>query len=241
VSSVGNSNPQSGGGFSLLESALVLLILGVATLVLAGSFDNTAAGTERDAARSHGQIMQNALRSFALAHGRLPCPDTVAIDTGTSGWETFSAGACATPTGTGMLPYKSLGLDIPDRRLRAAYGVYLESTSTLNVANLISKLNTAGTITPPTNTILYLTGDNQTLGSVNCTDNVRINPAFVLVVPLRDRDQAGNEFDGIHNAFATGSSRCASAPGTPMTAQVDDVVVAESFATLGAWLQKYSP
>jgi type II secretory pathway pseudopilin PulG len=253
--------PHRFTGFSLVEVALVLLILGVTTWALAGSFGNTAAVTERDAARSHGQIMQNALSSFALAQGRLPCPDTVALDTGNSGWETLSApGVCAAAsTETGMLPYKSLGLDIPDKRLRAAYGVYRNAavnadltqllertdipalpTSALNARDLIIALNFAAAM-PTANTHLYLTGDNQTLGAVDCAANVRANAAFVLVMPLRDRDGAGNEFDGIHNAFASSASLCASAPGTPMSAQNDDVVVAESFASLGGWLLSRVP
>lgn len=250
-------------GFSLVEVALVLLILGLTTWAVAGSFGNAAAVTERDAARAHGQIMQNAVRSFALAHGRLPCPDTVAIGSGNSGWETLSApGVCAAAaTETGMLPYKSLGFDIPDKRLRAAYGVYRNAaanadltvltertdipvlpTSALNARDLIIALNfAAAAAAPAANSHLYLTGDNQTQGAVDCAANVRANPAFVLVMPLRDRDGVGNEFDGIHNAFSTSASLCASAPGTPFSAQTDDVVVAESFAALGGWLQSRVP
>ena len=145
--------------------------------------------------------------------------------------------------------------------MRAAYGVYRNAaanadltvlaertdipalaTSALDARDLIIALNFAAAATAPAAaTHLYLTGDNQTQGAVDCAANVRANPAFVLVMPLRDRDGVGNEFDGIHNAFSTSASLCASAPGTPFSAQTDDVVVAESFAALGGWLQSRVP
>lgn len=245
-------------GFTLVELALVLLVLGIATWAVAGSYANIGAMTERDLARAHGQTMQNALRSFALTNGRLPCPDSVAIGTGNSGWETLSAaGVCAVATTeTGMLPYKSLGLDLPDSRLRAAYGVYRNATanadltslaertdiptlvtSRLDAKDLIAALNFAGvSATTPSAAHLYLTGDGQALGAMDCAANIRSNQAFVLIIPLRNRDGADNEFDGIHSAFANGVSVCASAPGTPFGLLTDDVVVAESFTTLSGWL-----
>ena len=250
-------------GFTLVELALVLLVLGIATWAVAGSYANIGVMTERDLARAHGQTMQNALRSFALTNGRLPCPDSVAIGTGNSGWETVNAaGVCAVATTeTGMLPYKSLGLDLPDSRLRAAYGVYRNATanadltslvertdipplatSLLDAKDLIVALNFAGvSAATPSAAHLYLTGDGQALGSVDCTANIRSNQAFVLIIPLRNRDGVDNEFEGIHSAFATGASVCASAPGTPFGLLTDDVIVAESFTTLSGWLAARSP
>jgi len=245
-------------GFTLVELALVLLVLGVATWAVAGSYANIGIMNERDLARAHGQTMQNALRSFALINGRLPCPDSVAIGTGNSGWETVSAaGVCTVAaTETGMLPYKSLGLDLPDSRLRAAYGVYRNATanadltrlaertdiptlptSRLNTHDLIAALNFAGvSAATPSAAHLYLTGDGQAMGAVDCVANIRSNQAFVLIIPLRNRDGANLEFDGIHSAFANGANACASAPSTPFGLLTDDVIVAESFTTLSGWL-----
>ena len=250
-------------GFTLVELALVLLVLGIATWAAAGAYANIGVMTERDLARAHAQTMQNALRSFALTNGRLPCPDSAAIGTGNSGWETVSAtGVCTSATTeTGMLPYKSLGLDLPDSRLLAAYGVYRNplanadltslaertdiptlATSRLDAKDLIAALNFAGvSAATPSAAHLYLTGDGQALGAVDCAANIRSNQAFVLIIPLRNRDGVNNEFDGIHSAFANGASLCASAPGTPFGLMTDDVIVAESFTTLSGWLAARSP
>ena len=249
-------------GFSLIELALVLLILGVTSWAIAGSYGNSAIVGERDLARAHGQTLLNTLRAFALNNSRLPCPDTTAIGSANSGWETISAaGTCAATTETGMFPYRSLGLDLPDGKLRAAYGVYRNNavradltlqaertdtppvaSSVLDARDLIAALNFAATAsTPASNAHLYLTGDNLTLGTVNCAATVVSNQAFVLVMPLRDRNGVGNEFDGIHNAFAAGTSLCASAPSTPFSLNMDDVVVAESFAGLAGWLAPRVP
>lgn len=252
-------------GFSLIELALVLLILGVASWAIAGSYGNSAIVGERDLARAHGQTLLNTLRAFALNNGRLPCPDTTAIGSTNNGWETISAaGICSASTETGMFPYRSLGLDLPDSKLRAAYGVYRNSaaradltvqvertdfppvaSSVLDARDFIAALNFAASVsTPASNAHLYLTGDNLTLGSVNCAATVVSNQAFVLVMPLRDRNGSGgvgSEFDGIHNAFSTGTSVCASAPSTPFSLNMDDVVVAESFAGLAGWMAPRVP
>jgi type II secretory pathway pseudopilin PulG len=258
-----SQQPCAQFGFSLIELALVLLVLGVTTWAIAGSYGNSAIAGERDLARAHGQTLLNNLRAFALNNGRLPCPDTAAIGSVNSGWETVSAaGTCAVATTeTGMFPYRSLGLEMPDNQLRAAYGVYRNSavradltvqaertdipavaSSVLDTRDFIAALNFAATASsPPSATHLYLTGDNLTLGAVNCATTVLSNQAFVLVMPLRDRNGAGNEFDGIHNAFSAGTSVCASAPSTPFSLNMDDVVVAESFAGLSGWLAPRVP
>ena len=247
-------------GFSLVELALVLLVLGIASWAVAGSYGNSAIVGERDLARAHGQTLLNSLRAFALNNGRLPCPDTVAIGSASSGWETVSAaGTCSGTNETGMFPYRSLGLDIPDNKLRAAYGVYRNSgaqadltvqaertdvpavpASVLDARDFIVALNLGAVAsTPASATHLYLTGDGLTLGDVNCATTRVSNQAFVLVMPLRDRNGSGGvsgDFDGIHNAFAAGTSLCASAPTTPFSLNSDDVVVAESFAGLAGWL-----
>ncbi|WP_286758052.1 prepilin-type N-terminal cleavage/methylation domain-containing protein [Ralstonia sp. RL] len=240
-------------GFSLLELALALAALGLMIWSGAGPFADAASRRDRDAAQAHGRVMLEELRAFALAHARLPCPDTDG-----DGWEGDAGGACPPGVETGWLPYRTLGLDIPNPRLRAVYGVYRNPLAAAgnadltlrlerstppdasgdpgyqSVRDLIAALNFAAA-EPPVATHVYLTGDDGAQGAVDCAGNVRSHPAVMLVMPVTDRDGNGNPFDGAHADLLL-SGRCAQAPGTAATATRDDVVAAESLAALAGWL-----
>lgn len=98
-------------GFSLIELAVVLVVLGLITLLLV-RFLGTAAGEQRAAtSRSLLGRADDALLAYAMVNSRLPCPASDA-----SGVEDCGSGQI------GRLPYKTLGL--PDASARAIrYGV----------------------------------------------------------------------------------------------------------------------
>ena len=63
-------------GFSLLEMAIVLLVIG---LLLGGALIPLSVQMEkrdRDSTRQQLLDMREALIGYALVNGRLPCPDT---------------------------------------------------------------------------------------------------------------------------------------------------------------------
>lgn len=105
-------------GFTLVEMAIVLLIVG---LLLAGlitpistQIQQRRIGATQDAMNEIAQ----ALYGFALANGRLPCPATPTIPTGTAGAGT-EATTGAGPTlactlTTGVLPWATLGVSETD-------------------------------------------------------------------------------------------------------------------------------
>jgi prepilin-type N-terminal cleavage/methylation domain-containing protein len=99
-------------GFSLLELSLVILILGLMAPLL---WRFIAAQTAQKAERASYSLLEAAdwaLTGYAMAHARLPCPDTNG-----DGKED-----CGDGTETGKLPYKTLGL--ADARARwMRYGV----------------------------------------------------------------------------------------------------------------------
>lgn len=67
---------RSEGGFSLIELAVVLVIVG---LLVGGGIAAFEAGTEqtrRSEQRRQFETVRAALYGFAMSHGRLPCPDT---------------------------------------------------------------------------------------------------------------------------------------------------------------------
>ncbi len=98
-------------GFSLVELAVVLVVLGLITLLLARFLGTAASEQQASASRSLLNRADDALLAYALVNSRLPCPASNA-----SGVEDCGSGQ------VGRLPYKTLGL--PDASARAIrYGV----------------------------------------------------------------------------------------------------------------------
>lgn len=125
-------------GFTLLEMAVVLMIIG---LLLGGLIPTLSAQRESqqiNETRKQMDDIQQALFGYALAHGRLPCPAQATLATGATdaGNEATIANSCAckTPTGsdntiadssaskvacpestvTGVLPWATLGINETD-------------------------------------------------------------------------------------------------------------------------------
>ncbi|MDR2165824.1 MAG: type II secretion system GspH family protein [Zoogloeaceae bacterium] len=95
-------------GFSLVELAVVMVILG---LLLGGMLLPLSAQHDIQrfrAAEAALREIREALLGYAAVHGRLPCPD-MAANPATSGYGEAEA-SCAGATQEGFLPFKTLGL-----------------------------------------------------------------------------------------------------------------------------------
>lgn len=108
-----HSKANTQNGFSLVEMAVVMMILG---LLLGGLF--TAIGQSTDNKRrtdtqNQLALVEEALYGFAQAYGRLPCPSTIT----SAGLEEFAVGGQANGicfTAYGFVPVVTLGLpDVP--------------------------------------------------------------------------------------------------------------------------------
>ncbi len=241
-------------GFSLLELAVALAVLGAIGFVVSSAYLNVQAARDRDRATQLGESLRESVRAFALANARLPCPDTDG-----DGWEGDAGGACPAAAEAGWFPYRSLGLDLPDARFRAAYGVYRSANADATLDADLAVRKERGTDTPgdahyqdardliialnsvagapPDASHARLTGNGGSEGAIDCAGNIRSHPAFFLVFPLEDRDGNGDRFDAVHGA----GQSCAYAPGTPATANQDDVAIAESAPSLAGWLNARIP
>lgn len=244
-------------GFTLVEFSIVLVIVGCVTWAVSNAYGSVDALGSRDRAAQTAEGLKDALRAFALRNGRLPCPDATG-----SGWEGLSAGQCPTALDAGWLPYHSLQLEPPSAALHALYAVYRNAGATAGNADLAVTMERTGDLlgTPgyrdtrdfmrallnaaaetPSTSQAHLTGNDGTEGPVDCVANARANPAFFLVLPLTDRSigtgTTAGRFDPPHAYGAI----CAFSPGSAINIARDDVVAAESLASLTGWLGAHAP
>lgn len=107
-------------GFSLVELAVVLVVLGLVALVLVRFLGTAARERHEVASRDLLTRADDALLAFAMVESRLPCPASDA-----DGEEDCGSGQ------VGLLPYRALGLpDAGARRIR--YGVLRRSGGAAN-------------------------------------------------------------------------------------------------------------
>ena len=245
---------QAQRGFSLLEVSVVLVVAGLMSWAAFSGYETVSAQQEIERGRAEAQQLQSVLRTFALRHGRLPCPDVAG-----NGYESLTAEACPAGVQLGWFPYVSVGLAIPVDRLRARYSVFrgangvaeldadlavaLERTGDsvgaatfMEVTDLIAALNNASRL-PIAGTRTHLSGDGGAGGAIDCAANQLMTAAYWVVVPLQDKDNDGNRLDAPH----TLNSLCAASPTAPIRRLADDAVAAESPIQLAGWLRTSLP
>lgn len=127
-------NPLSYAGFSLIELAIVLIIVGF--LLAAFLTPLSAQRDANDYARARLDLSQikEALYGYAIVNGKLPCPDTTG-----DGIQDACPNTNANATTAGNLPWVTLGLEQNDPwGRRYQYRIN-------NAFSAIFNLNTVGT------------------------------------------------------------------------------------------------
>lgn len=247
-------------GISLIEGSVVLALAALLSWASFGSYTSLNDQRSRQQAQAWSQEMQAHLRSFAVRHRRLPCPDPSPLG---SGHEGLPAGTGACPAGlqTGWFPYVSVGLPLPVDGLKARYAVFraphsepardadltvaqertndpVSDPQHQNLSDLIVALNNVPAAGAAVSTAHpYLTGDGGPAGAIECAANPVMAVAYWMVVPLQDRDGSGERLDAPHG----GGTLCAQGPASGVRQDNDDVVLAESAAQLAGWLRKHAP
>jgi type II secretion system protein G len=98
-----------GRGFTLIEVAVVLIIIGLITASLVAPLTFQIEQSRNNEARRDLSDAKEALLGFVMANGRLPCPDTSA-----DGLEDACPNTNASAATLGNLPYATLGLKSSD-------------------------------------------------------------------------------------------------------------------------------
>jgi len=98
-------------GFTLIELAIVLIIIGVLLGSFMGTLGSRIDNTKRAETRDDLDNIKLSLYGFAMSQSpvRLPCPDTT-----NDGKENLVTGSCANLTSPGNLPWRTLGISRGD-------------------------------------------------------------------------------------------------------------------------------
>ncbi|MGA8262111.1 MAG: prepilin-type N-terminal cleavage/methylation domain-containing protein [Arenicellales bacterium] len=121
-------------GFTLIELAIALVVLGLLAMLAVDLLPKLTDRIRLDQTKVDETKVDKAVVGFALAHNRLPCPDT-----NNNGQEGGASGTCAAGDVVGTLPYRSMGLPGPaldEARLPLRYGVYRDSADGADLAAL---------------------------------------------------------------------------------------------------------
>lgn len=97
-------------GFTLLEIAIVLVVLGLIAGGLVGPLASQIEVRARRETEARLADIQAALYGFALAEGRLPCPDTDGDGLSNPRFDPTLPDSGRCTQSTGMLPYSELGI-----------------------------------------------------------------------------------------------------------------------------------
>lgn len=249
-------------GFNLLELTVVVGILALLTSAATGTYELFQQSRSYTSATARLGESRLAIKTFIIRNKRLPCPDS--SPSGNAGRENGGALGCPAGLNVGWLPYESLGLTLPDKSARIRYAVYRSATADLVMpsgagaefadldgsSRLLATLSkamqtSASTAQPfykmPAANTPYPT-ETPSKPDVSCSGSGEtINPAFALIAPGMDMDQAGGNapgFDTMNNAIATepATSLCMAPPERPSSFRNDDQIFAESSTTLLGWL-----
>jgi type II secretory pathway pseudopilin PulG len=101
-------------GFSLVEMAIVLLIVGLLLGGLAPTISGQIERQHNSDTRKQLDEIQQALIGFAIINGRLPCPANGSIATGQTNAGVEAASCTTSATAGGVLPWVTLGVGETD-------------------------------------------------------------------------------------------------------------------------------
>jgi len=221
------SSSAKNTGFTLIELAVVLVIIGVILSGVQSFYRDTIEVSDFVKINAQLESINQSVIAFAIKNKRLPCADTNG-----NGYEGNTTGSTAVTCGvgtsnqTGAVPYKTLEMnqmantqtDLQKRNI--IYGVYRNSNAnTLIDADLAAIKERTGDINTESqyyennydfikalanainkvnsSSFIYTTG--STAVNENCATFINENHAYILVsAGIEDADNNGNVFDGVN-------------------------------------------
>ena len=179
-------------GFTLIELAVVLLILGLLIAAFLGPLTAQLESRARAETRAAMSQAVEALYGFAVIQRRLPCADTDG-----DGLEQPGAPRCAPGTESGMLPWRTLGLEPGDAwRRYLGYRVDPAFTQPKIPGSPCSDAGDDFDLCELGDLIVYTRGDNPATGFVEGkTQLVLVSSAAAVVVSYGANGSGGVRID----------------------------------------------
>jgi len=222
-------------GFSLIDMAIILVIVGSLLVVVIGIVPHYLRSLSLQENKVLLAKADRSVQGFAISHARLPCPDTTG-----DGVEN-----CVSVVGT--LPWKTLGLPAPTKDanfLKLRYAAYHNAVATANLTILNNTYAPAvpnGAAAPN-----HLNGLDFCQGLANAglaafsaqyayagSGATQRNVAYAIAVSgFGNADNLTGAFDGVH----TGASPAFATNNKVRDYVYDDLVVVRDFSTLSVSL-----
>jgi prepilin-type N-terminal cleavage/methylation domain-containing protein len=227
-------------GFSLVEVAVVLVIISILVTAIAIPLSTQIEVQRVQETRRQLELAKEAVYGFAIANGRLPCPATVV---GTTATEAEAAGVCTNQIG--FLPAVTLGLsgtstggyltDAWDdgtalRRIR--YAVSDANTSALTKTDGI-KTQTMSTVSGATHLTVCDTGLVVPPSAVNCGTTTTLGDKAPFIIYSLGKDASSTANDSLNNQNAVANVDRVFTGGA-QTVNFDDIVTWGNLNTLFA-------
>ncbi|GAB7129055.1 hypothetical protein JCM19000A_35630 [Silvimonas sp. JCM 19000] len=164
-------------GYSLVELAIVLVIIGLMLQGMLGAVQTLRQGELRRAERRQQDQIGQTLLAFAVRNGHLPCPAALAVSLGRQGLEARDAdGRCSALQGT--LPWRTLAVARVDAWQRPY--TYRVSASFADLAPRSPGDSCAPNAKPPAGMSFMLCSS----GDITLLDNVAAGNVIAQRIPL---------------------------------------------------------
>lgn len=184
-------------GFSLLEMAVVLVILGVLIGGLIVPLSSQRDDSKRRATETQFDEIQDALLGFAAINGYLPCPAAAGDGLSTPVGPTA---ACTAVYPTSYVPYRTLGIQGPlDQNGRLVDGWYFPIRYRLSVgySNIITTATPAANLRVCTASACPIVAPDRILVANAVAVLVSLGPDgdVVPAIPANQTENTNNNFD----------------------------------------------
>ena len=107
-------------GFSLVEISIVLIIIGMILGATVTLWRSSIGATKLSTTKSNLENIKNSVINFAMANGRLPCPDSTIPPNNSGQSDPVGPGACGTTGGCTtppcFVPFQALQIQLPGGR-----------------------------------------------------------------------------------------------------------------------------